>query len=114
MLAVKAVDVASKTAEVLDDVKAMGYGYSTKAALTVSISDMTVPKEKPALLEKAQQTVDQITRNYRRGLITEEERYKEVIQTWQDTDKELILQSPTWGRPTSGAGCPRGISTAAA
>ncbi|MCR4775680.1 MAG: DNA-directed RNA polymerase subunit beta' [Saccharofermentans sp.] len=80
---------ATKTAEVLDDVKAMGYGYSTKAALTVSISDMTVPKEKPELLAKAQQTVDQITRNYRRGMITEEERYREVIETWQNTDKEL-------------------------
>ena len=80
---------ASKTAEVLDDIKSMGYGYSTKAALTVSISEMTVPKEKPELLAKAQETVDQITRNYRRGMITEEERYKEVIETWKKTDDEL-------------------------
>ncbi|MBQ7077372.1 MAG: DNA-directed RNA polymerase subunit beta' [Lachnospiraceae bacterium] len=80
---------ASKTAEVLDDIKSMGYGYSTKAALTVSISDMTVPASKPELLAKAQETVDKITRNFQRGLITEEERYREVIKTWQTTDDTL-------------------------
>ncbi|MDO4343464.1 MAG: DNA-directed RNA polymerase subunit beta', partial [Eubacteriales bacterium] len=63
--------------------------YSTRAAMTVSISDMTVPPEKPELIAKAQDTVDKITRNYKRGLITEEERYKEVVKTWQNTDDIL-------------------------
>ena len=80
---------ATRTAEVLDDIKAMGYKYSTRAAMTVSISDMTVPPEKPALIQKAQDTVDKITRNYKRGLITEEERYKEVVETWKETDAAL-------------------------
>ncbi len=80
---------ATKTAEVLDDIKAMGYKYSTKAAMTVSISDMTVPEKKPEMLKQAQDTVDHITQNYRRGLITEEERYRGVVETWNETDKEL-------------------------
>ncbi|MBR5508591.1 MAG: DNA-directed RNA polymerase subunit beta' [Lachnospiraceae bacterium] len=80
---------ATKTAEVLDDIKAMGYKYSTRAAMTVSISDMTVPPEKPELIQKAQDTVDKITRNYKRGKITEEERYKEVVETWKETDAIL-------------------------
>ena len=80
---------ATKTAEVLDDIKAMGYKYSTRAAMTVSISDMTVPESKKEILEKAEQTVDRITRNFRRGFITDEERYKEVITTWQDADNQL-------------------------
>ncbi len=80
---------ASKTAEVLDDVKAIGYKYSTRAAMTVSISDMTVPASKPQMLADAQATVDKIAANYRRGLITEEERYRAVVETWNETDKEL-------------------------
>ena len=80
---------ATRTAEVLDDIKAMGYKYSTRAAMTVSISDMTVPPEKPELIKNAQDTVDKITRNYKRGLITEEERYKEVVETWKQTDEIL-------------------------
>lgn len=80
---------ATKTAEVLDDIKAMGYKYSTRAAMTVSISDMTVPPEKPELIQNAQDTVDMITKNYKRGLITEEERYKEVVETWKNTDDKL-------------------------
>ena len=79
----------TKTAEVLDAVKAMGYKYSTRAAMTVSISDMTVPPEKPAMIKAAQDTVDRITKQYKRGLITEEERYKEVVETWKETDDEL-------------------------
>ena len=80
---------ATKTAEVLDDIKSMGYKYSTRAAMTVSISDMTVPPQKPELIAQAQDTVDKITRNYKRGLITEEERYKEVVETWKNTDDIL-------------------------
>ena len=67
----------------LDDIKAIGYKYSTRAAMTVSISDMTVPASKPKLIADAQATVDHIAKNFRRGLITEEERYKEVIETWK-------------------------------
>ena len=80
---------ATKTAEVLDDIKATGYKFSTRAAMTVSISDMTVPPEKPELIKQAQETVDHITKNYKRGLITEEERYKEVVETWKETDDIL-------------------------
>ena len=80
---------ATKTAEVLDAIKGMGYKYSTRAAMTVSISDMTVPPEKPELIKKAQDTVDLIAKNFKRGLITEEERYKEVIETWKTTDDTL-------------------------
>ena len=80
---------ATTTAEVLDNVKAMGYKYSTQAAMTVSISDMTVPPQKPQMIADAQDTVDKITRQYKRGLITDEERYKEVIETWKDTDDVL-------------------------
>ena len=80
---------ATQTAEVLDDVKAIGYKFSTRAAMTVSISDMTVPPQKPQMIEEAQNTVDRITKNYKRGLITEEERYKEVVETWKATDDKL-------------------------
>ena len=80
---------ATRTAEVLDKIKATGYKYSTRAAMTVSISDMTVPPQKPEMIQKAQDTVDLITKNFKRGLITEEERYKEVVETWKKTDDEL-------------------------
>ncbi|WP_051145350.1 DNA-directed RNA polymerase subunit beta' [Butyrivibrio fibrisolvens] len=78
-----------KTAEVLDYIKATGYHLSTRAAMTVSISDMTVPPQKQEMLDEAQKTVDRIAANYRRGLITDEERYRAVIDTWMQTDKEL-------------------------
>ena len=80
---------ATQTAVTLDDIKAIGYKYSTRAAMTVSIADMTVPASKPQLLADAQATVDRIAKNFRRGLITEEERYKEVIDTWKTTDDQL-------------------------
>ncbi len=80
---------STATAEVLDAVKSIGYKFSTRAAMTVSISDMTVPPQKPEMIQKAQDTVDKITKNFKRGLITEEERYKEVVETWKATDDEL-------------------------
>ena len=80
---------STATAEVLDNVKAMGYKLSTRAAMTVSISDMTVPPQKPEMIKNAQDTVDKITKNFKRGLITEEERYKEVVETWKATDDAL-------------------------
>ena len=78
-----------KTAEVLDLIKAIGYKYSTIAAMTVSIADITVPPQKKELLDRAQQTVDKIAVNFRRGLVTEEERYRSVVDTWTEIDKEL-------------------------
>lgn len=79
----------SKTAEVLDDIKSIGYKFSTIASMTVSVSDMTVPESKKRLIEEAQKKVDQISKNYRRGLITDLERYNEVIATWKATDEML-------------------------
>ena len=80
---------ATRTAEVLDDIKHMGYGYSTIAGMTVSISDMTVPKIKEQLLREAQDSVDLINKKFRRGLSTEQERYRSVVDTWKDTDDKL-------------------------
>ena len=80
---------AIKTAEVLDDVKAMGYKYSTRAAMTVSVSDMTVPEAKKTLIAEAEQTVANITKQFRRGLTTEEERYKSVVDVWKQTDAKI-------------------------
>ena len=79
----------SRTAEVLDDIKKIGYKFSTIASMTVSVSDMTVPDSKKGLIETAQNTVDRISTNFRRGQLTEEERYKEVIETWKKTDEQL-------------------------
>ena len=80
---------ATKTAEVLDDIKALGYKYSTRGALTVSISDMTVPEEKKEILAKAQDQSEFINNQFKRGLMTEEERYKAVVKTWFDADDVL-------------------------
>ena len=80
---------ATQTAVTLDDIKAIGYKYSTKAAMTVSISDMTVPESKPRLIEEAQRLVDEIAKKYRRGEMTEDERYKQVIEVWRKTDSQL-------------------------
>jgi DNA-directed RNA polymerase subunit beta' len=77
------------TAEVLDNVKALGYKYSTIGALSVSISDMTVPAEKPEILAEAQKQVEYLTKKYRRGFMTDEERYKAVVTTWFDADNKL-------------------------
>ena len=80
---------ATKTAEILDRVKALGYKYSTLSGITVSVSDMTVPPEKQEYLEQAEKTVKDITKNFRRGLLTEEERYKAVIETWNTCDDKI-------------------------
>ena len=80
---------ATKTAEVLDDVKAIGYKFSTRGAISVSISDMKVPDEKKAILDDAQELVDKITKKFRRGMGTEEERYQAVIKVWEAADKHL-------------------------
>ncbi|MCR4717336.1 MAG: DNA-directed RNA polymerase subunit beta' [Lachnospiraceae bacterium] len=80
---------ATDTAEVLDSIKSLGYSYSTRAAMTVSVSDMTIPESKPAILEAAQKKVDFINKSYRRGMVTEDERYKGVIDVWFKADDEL-------------------------
>ena len=80
---------ATKTAETLDAVKALGYKYSTRAAMTVSVSDMEVPAAKKEILKEAEDTVEVIMQKYRRGLLTEEERYKSVVETWKDADDEI-------------------------
>ena len=80
---------ATKTAETLDAIKALGYKYSTKAAMTVSISDMEVPASKKDLLKQAEDTVEVISQKYRRGLLTEEERYKSVVETWKEADDQI-------------------------
>ena len=80
---------ATKTAETLDAIKSLGYKYSTKAAMTVSISDMEVPAAKKEILAEAESTIENISRNFRRGLLTEEERYKAVIETWKEADDEI-------------------------
>ena len=80
---------ATKTAEILDLVKSLGYKYSTRAAMTVSISDMTVPEAKKTILADAEKTIERISKNFRKGLLTEEERYKAVIETWKSADAEI-------------------------
>jgi DNA-directed RNA polymerase subunit beta' len=79
----------NKCAQVLDEIKRLGFVYSTRGAITVSVSDIIVPKEKPELLAKADETVHKIERNYRRGKMTERERYESVIKTWSDTTSDL-------------------------
>ena len=80
---------ATRTAETLDAIKALGYKFSTRAAMTVSISDMEVPEAKKKILADAEATVEDISRNFRRGLLTEEERYKAVIETWKNADDDI-------------------------
>ena len=75
------------TAEVLDAIKAMGYKYSTKGALTVSFSDIAVPEQKQSLIEASEKKVAAIDRKYKRGFITDTERYRLVVKEWEDTTK---------------------------
>jgi DNA-directed RNA polymerase subunit beta' len=80
---------STQTSEILDNVKSMGYKYSTSAAMTVSISDMKVPKEKKQIIADAEATIERITKEYKRGRMTEEERYNTVIETWKEADNVL-------------------------
>ena len=80
---------STKTAEVLDDIKRIGYKYSTISAITVSISDMTVPAAKKDLIAAAENTIEKIEKNFRRGLVTDEERYKAVVEAWKDADDKI-------------------------
>ena len=83
---------AIKTAETLDAIKSLGYKYSTRAAMTVSISDMTVPPAKKDIIAAAEATVDNISKKFRRGLLTDEERYKTVIETWKKADDDIAKE----------------------
>ncbi|MEI3267046.1 DNA-directed RNA polymerase subunit beta' [Frisingicoccus sp.] len=80
---------ATKTAEVLDLIKSTGYKYSTVSAITVSVSDMSVPGAKKQLIDDAEKTIEKITKNFRRGFTTEEERYKAVVETWKQADDKI-------------------------
>ena len=79
----------TKTAETLDKIKELGFKYSTKAAITISVSDMVIPKEKEKLLKEADEMVAKIEAQFRRGLISEEERYEKVIETWNMTTEKV-------------------------
>ena len=77
------------TAQVLDDIKANGFKYSTKASISISVSDMTVPEEKKELIAAAEHEVEQISKNFRRGLLSDKERYDSVIKVWEETTKKV-------------------------
>ena len=77
------------TAEVLDNIKAQGYKFSTRGAITVSCSDMTVPPQKKECIERAEKKINEITRNYKMGFISNDDRYNLVIKTWDETTKEV-------------------------
>ncbi len=80
---------ATETAKMLDNIKNLGFKFSTKGALTVSVSDMEIPKEKAELLEEADKEVDKITKMFKRGLMTDEERHVKVIKSWEKTDDKI-------------------------
>ncbi|MDD5945348.1 MAG: DNA-directed RNA polymerase subunit beta' [Clostridia bacterium] len=80
---------ATETADMLDKIKSLGYKYSTRAALTVSISDMEIPKEKKQYLAEAEETVEKITKKYKRGFMTDDERHNKVIETWNIANDKI-------------------------
>ncbi|MBC8535745.1 DNA-directed RNA polymerase subunit beta' [Feifania hominis] len=79
----------NETATLLDQIKAMGFKYSTKGAITISVSDMVIPPQKAQLIAEAEQQVDEITKQFKRGIISEDERYHLVIDTWNETTKKV-------------------------
>ncbi|MDK2787444.1 MAG: DNA-directed polymerase subunit beta [Epulopiscium sp.] len=80
---------ATKTAEVLDKIKELGFKFSTIGAITVSVSDMEIPEQKKAILKEAEETVDKVTKLFRRGLMTNEERYNKVIAAWNKANDKI-------------------------
>ena len=80
----------SVAAEVLDSIKSMGYKYSTRASISISVADMTIPPEKYSLISEAEKKVDLIGRHFRRGELTDEERYENVIAVWEQTTKDVV------------------------
>jgi len=101
----------TKTAIVLDEIKGLGFHYSTRGAVTISITDMIIPEAKKGLLSKGDERVDKIEKMYRRGLISNEERYEQVIETWKtitDQVTEALMTNldrlnPVYLMATSGA-----------
>ena len=101
----------TETAIVLDEIKRLGFHYSTKAAITISVKDMVIPEAKKELLSKADERVDKIEKMFRRGLISNEERYEQVIETWKTTTDlvtdalmaNLDRLNPVYLMATSGA-----------
>jgi len=99
------------SAKVLDDIKDLGYHYSTRGSLTVAIADMTVPQKKYELIADTEKEIIKIERQYQRGLITNEERYSLAVKTWEQTTKDVTeaLQAsmdkynPIWMMADSGA-----------
>ena len=99
------------TAELLDKIKALGYKYSTIGAITTSVFDLHMPKEKPEILHKAEQKVIQIEEMFEQGFITDEERYKQVVSVWKDATDEVTSKlegtlskfNPIWMMADSGA-----------
>ncbi len=81
----------SETAELLDYIKSTGYKYSTVGAITVSVSDVKVPEEKKTIIEEAYKQVDNITKQYKRGLITNDERYNAVIKIWSKATDDVKI-----------------------
>ncbi|MBQ8843022.1 MAG: DNA-directed RNA polymerase subunit beta' [Ruminiclostridium sp.] len=101
----------TKTAEVLDSIKELGYKFSTRGAITISVSDMEIPGSKAERLSEAEDEVEKITKLYRKGLITDEERYRKVIETWQGANDRITKAlmdnldkyNPIYMMATSGA-----------
>jgi len=99
------------TAEVLDNIKALGYKYSTKGAITVSVADVIVPEEKKDILAASEAKVDEITKQYKRGLISNDERYNSVIKVWDKATNDITdamishfdEKNPIYMMATSGA-----------
>ena len=79
----------TETATLLDNIKAMGYKYSTIGAITVCVDDMKIPEAKQALLAEAEEKVDKVMRKYRRGLLTDEERHRHIIAIWSETSNRV-------------------------
>ena len=79
----------TKTAEVLDHIKALGFKYSTVGGITVAVADMKIPKEKAEYIAQAEKQVDKFEKAYGRGLISDEERYEKVIETWTETTNKV-------------------------
>ena len=80
------------TAEVLDSIKAMGYKYSTKGALTVAVADMLVPEGKDEMIRESEKKVAKIDRKYKRGFITDQERYRLTVAEWEETTKKVTAK----------------------
>jgi DNA-directed RNA polymerase subunit beta' len=80
---------ATETAHLVDGIKSIGFHYATRGGMTIAVDDITIPSEKPALLKSADGQVEVIDRQFQRGLITEEERYEQVVNVWKDTTQKV-------------------------